>query len=89
MQEAFFGRDLLDRSRQGERGVGPQTPGSNQSGAATSDMKSPTPDFYGPSPHAQLVGVMATSKKQGTLREFYFYLLVIMWFFFVIAPSSH
>ncbi|XP_023255087.1 histone-lysine N-methyltransferase 2C-like, partial [Seriola lalandi dorsalis] len=67
LPEAFFGRDLLDRSRQVDRRAGPETPGGSQSGAATGDMKSPTPDLHGPSPSGLLVGAMATSKRQGTL----------------------
>lgn len=64
MKEAFFGRDLLDQSRQVDRRLGSETPGVSQSGAPTEDRKGPAPQLQGPS-------TMATSgiKKQGTLRE--------------------
>ncbi|XP_049896001.1 histone-lysine N-methyltransferase 2C-like isoform X2 [Epinephelus moara] len=62
LQEAFFGRDLLDRSRQVDRKPGPETPGASQSGAATGDVK-------GRAPSGLPLGAMATNaiKKQGTL----------------------
>ncbi|XP_069368224.1 histone-lysine N-methyltransferase 2C-like isoform X3 [Paralichthys olivaceus] len=66
LQEAFFGRDLLDRSRQVDRRAGPETAGS-QLGAAVGKIKSPAPGIHGPSPTTVLAGAMATNNKQGTL----------------------
>ncbi|XP_060950226.1 histone-lysine N-methyltransferase 2C-like [Limanda limanda] len=66
LQEAFFGRDLLDRSRQVDRRAGPETAGG-QLGAAVGKLKSPAPGIHGPSPTTVLGGAMATNNKQGTL----------------------
>ncbi|KAM8731510.1 histone-lysine N-methyltransferase 2C isoform 5-T5 [Acanthopagrus schlegelii] len=62
LQEAFFGRDLLDRSRLVDRRPGPETPGAGQSGAATDETKGSTPGLHG-------LSAMTTNaiKKQGTL----------------------
>ncbi|XP_040921273.1 histone-lysine N-methyltransferase 2C isoform X2 [Toxotes jaculatrix] len=67
LQEAFFGRDLLDQSRQVDRRAGPETPAGSQSGAVAGDMKSPAPGLHGPSPSGLLVDAMTTNRKQGTL----------------------
>ncbi|XP_031616289.2 histone-lysine N-methyltransferase 2C isoform X5 [Oreochromis aureus] len=48
LQEAFFGRDLLDRSRQVDRGVGPEAAAISQSRPATGNLKGPTPGFQAP-----------------------------------------
>ncbi|CAB1432002.1 unnamed protein product [Pleuronectes platessa] len=66
LQDAFFGRDLLDRSRQVDRRAGPETAGSRL-GAAVGKLKSPAPGIHGPSPTTVLVGAMATNNKQGKL----------------------
>ncbi|XP_044195043.1 histone-lysine N-methyltransferase 2C-like isoform X6 [Thunnus albacares] len=68
LQEAFFGKDLLDRSRQADKRAGPDTPGASQSGAATGVVKGPAPGLHGPSPSGLPVGATATSRKQGTLH---------------------
>ncbi|KAM9839742.1 histone-lysine N-methyltransferase 2C-like [Aulostomus maculatus] len=58
LQEAFFGRDLLDRSQQVPGRAGLDAPGANQLGAA--DKKTPTPSGL-------LVGTVVTNKKHGML----------------------
>ncbi|KAM7369523.1 hypothetical protein PAMP_010841 [Pampus punctatissimus] len=68
LQEAFFGRDLLDRSRQVDRRAGLDMTGSNQSGTATGGLKCPAPCLHGPSTSSLPVGTMATSRKQGALH---------------------
>ncbi|XP_034415694.1 histone-lysine N-methyltransferase 2C-like isoform X10 [Cyclopterus lumpus] len=69
LQEAFFGRILLDGSRQADRSQRSETPGAIQSGAARGDIKSPAPGLHGPSPSDLPLGAVATHtiKKQGTL----------------------
>ncbi|KAM6971552.1 LOW QUALITY PROTEIN: histone-lysine N-methyltransferase 2C-like [Tautogolabrus adspersus] len=69
LQEAFFGRDLLDQSRQVEKRPVSEVPGVNQSGAAPGAMRGPNSGVLGPSPSGLLPGAMATNafKKQGTL----------------------
>nr|XP_029131590.1 LOW QUALITY PROTEIN: histone-lysine N-methyltransferase 2C-like [Labrus bergylta] len=69
LQEAFFGRHLLDQSRQVEKRPGSDVPGVNQSGAATGAMRGPASGVHVPSPSGLLPGAMATNtfKKQGTL----------------------
>ncbi|XP_069576340.1 histone-lysine N-methyltransferase 2C [Brachyistius frenatus] len=71
LQDAFFGRDLLDRSRQVDRRAGPEAPGGSQSGATTADVKGPAPGLQVPSPSVLRVGAMATSanRKQLPLSE--------------------
>ncbi|KAK2859757.1 hypothetical protein Q5P01_004377 [Channa striata] len=66
LQEAFFGRELLDRSRQGDRIAGPET---NQSVATTGDVKCPVLGLHDPSSSRLPVSSMATqtNKKTGTL----------------------
>ncbi|XP_078100895.1 histone-lysine N-methyltransferase 2C-like isoform X2 [Sander vitreus] len=62
LQEAFFGRDLLDQSRQVDKRAPPEAPAASQSGAAT-------PGLHGPSPPGLPLAAMVTNafKKQGTL----------------------
>ncbi|KAM4718655.1 histone-lysine N-methyltransferase 2C-like isoform 3-T3 [Anableps anableps] len=67
LQEAFFGRDLLDRSRQIDGRPRTVTPGITQSGSAVSDPKGPTLRAPGPAYSVQPLGTMATSRKQGAL----------------------
>nr|XP_046227874.1 histone-lysine N-methyltransferase 2C-like isoform X2 [Scatophagus argus] len=62
LQEAFFGRDLLDRSRQADRTPGPETPRASQSGGGTDDMKAPAAGLHGTSTKAT-----NAIKKQATL----------------------
>ncbi|XP_042370839.1 histone-lysine N-methyltransferase 2C-like, partial [Plectropomus leopardus] len=72
LQEAFFGRDLLDRSRQVDRRPGTETPAARQLGAVTGDVK-------GPAPSGLPLGAMATNsaRKQGTLREFIYVFYIV------------
>ncbi|XP_023805952.1 histone-lysine N-methyltransferase 2C isoform X3 [Oryzias latipes] len=66
LQEAFFGRDLLDRSRQLEKAVGGEVQGSLQTGVATDHIKVPVNGSQGL--HTGLsASAMATNRKQGTL----------------------
>ncbi|KAM6900450.1 uncharacterized protein FYW49_016953 [Xenentodon cancila] len=67
LQEAFFGRDLLDRSRHMERRTGPETPSNSQSEVKTGDTKGPAPAFHISSPSGMSISTMATTKKQGNL----------------------
>ncbi|XP_068593242.1 histone-lysine N-methyltransferase 2C-like isoform X2 [Cebidichthys violaceus] len=66
LQEAFFGRVLLDVSRLADRKQGSETPFASQSGVATGDVKSPVPGLHGPSPSGLPLGAVATNaiKKQ-------------------------
>uniref|UniRef100_A0A087X9K9 Histone-lysine N-methyltransferase 2C n=1 Tax=Poecilia formosa TaxID=48698 RepID=A0A087X9K9_POEFO len=58
LQEAFFGRDLLDRSRQIDRRPRTVTSGASQSGSARA---------HGPASSVQPLGTVATSRKRGVL----------------------
>ncbi|XP_041823896.1 histone-lysine N-methyltransferase 2C-like isoform X4 [Melanotaenia boesemani] len=62
LQDAFFGRDLLERSRQVDWRVGPEASGSSQSTMV--ERKAPAHVVHGPSPTGLLV---ATNKKQRIL----------------------
>ncbi|XP_031695346.1 histone-lysine N-methyltransferase 2D-like [Anarrhichthys ocellatus] len=71
LQEAFFGRVLLDVSRLADRKQGAETPGASQSEAATGDVKSPAPVLHGPSPSGLPLGTVATNAiKKQQLRHF-------------------
>ncbi|MEQ2308607.1 Histone-lysine N-methyltransferase 2C, partial [Ameca splendens] len=72
LQEAFFGRDLLDRSRQMEGRTHTMTSGSSPSGSAASDTKGPSHRVPGPASSVQPSGTMTTSRKHGALRKFEF-----------------
>ncbi|XP_028288299.1 histone-lysine N-methyltransferase 2C-like isoform X3 [Parambassis ranga] len=69
LQEAFFGRDLLDRTRQVDRKVGPEMAADRQSGATTGDLRVAAPGPHGPSQAGLPVCTMRTStmKKQRAL----------------------
>ncbi|XP_024136054.1 histone-lysine N-methyltransferase 2C isoform X3 [Oryzias melastigma] len=66
LQEAFFGRDLLDRSRQLDKGVGVETQRSLQTGVAMGHTKVPVNGSQGL--HTGLsASAMTANRKQGTL----------------------
>lgn len=66
VQDAFFGRDLLERTRQADRKVGPEVAADRQSGATTGDSSLAAPRLHGPSPSGLPV---CTMKKPRALRE--------------------
>lgn len=72
-QEAFFGRDLLDRSRLVEKKVSAETTSGSQLSAPMGLIKTSTTAVHGPSPSG-LVSMVA-NRKQGTLRKFFIYFL--------------
>ncbi|XP_014874682.1 histone-lysine N-methyltransferase 2C isoform X3 [Poecilia latipinna] len=67
LQEAFFGRDLLDRSRQIDGRPRTVTSGASQSGSAVSVSKAPPLRAHGPASSVQPLGTVATSRKRGVL----------------------
>uniref|UniRef100_A0AAX7TBV2 Uncharacterized protein n=1 Tax=Astatotilapia calliptera TaxID=8154 RepID=A0AAX7TBV2_ASTCA len=69
LQEAFFGRDLLDRSRQVDRGAGPEAAASSQPRPATSNLKGPTPGFQAPPLSGASTKVAALPGSDGGLVD--------------------
>ncbi|XP_043959917.1 histone-lysine N-methyltransferase 2C isoform X2 [Gambusia affinis] len=67
LQEAFFGRDLLDRSRQIDGRPRTVTSGASQSGSAVNVPKAPPLRAPGPASSVQAPRTVATSRKQGVL----------------------
>ncbi|KAF7649289.1 hypothetical protein LDENG_00143850, partial [Lucifuga dentata] len=68
LQDAFFGRDLLNRSRQVDRRVGSEVAATSQLGVRV-DIKVPASGMHDPASLVQPVSTMATNKSRnlGTL----------------------
>ncbi|XP_055363689.1 LOW QUALITY PROTEIN: histone-lysine N-methyltransferase 2C-like [Betta splendens] len=69
LQEAFFGRDLLDRSRQVDKVSRPEMSVASHSAAVSMDVKVSIPGFHVPSPPSLQIGNIAanSSKKHRAL----------------------
>ncbi|XP_023181708.1 histone-lysine N-methyltransferase 2C-like isoform X7 [Xiphophorus maculatus] len=67
LQEAFFGRDLLDRGRQIDGRPRTVISGASQSGSALNVPKASPLRAPGPVSSVQAPGTVATSRKQGVL----------------------
>ncbi|XP_035986055.1 histone-lysine N-methyltransferase 2D [Fundulus heteroclitus] len=67
LQEAFFGRDLLDRGRQMDRRAQTMTSGSSQSESAVSDTKGSAHKVPGSASSVQPLVTVTTSRKEAVL----------------------